>query len=52
MRSAVESGYIARSPCVGVKLPRMTQREMLFLSAEQVGRLADEIAHPYGVLVC
>jgi integrase len=51
MRSAVESGYIARSPCVGVKLPRMTQLEMLFLSAEQVGRLADEIAHPYGVLV-
>lgn len=51
MRSAVESGYIARSPCVGVKLPRMTQREMLFLSADQVKRLADEIARPYGVLV-
>ena len=51
MRSAVESGYIARSPCVGVKLPRMTQREMLFLSADQVNRLADEIAQPYKVLV-
>ena len=51
MRSAVESGYLARSPCVGVKLPRMTQREMLFLSADQVSRLADEIAQPYRVLV-
>jgi hypothetical protein len=43
MRSAVESGYIARSTCVGVKLPRMTQREMLLLSAEQVGRSRDGI---------
>lgn len=51
MRSAAESGYIARSPCVGVKLPRMTQREMLFLSADQVNRLAEEIAKPYAVLV-
>jgi len=51
MRAAVESGYIARSPCVGVKLPRMAQREMLFLSAKQVSHLAGEIAEPYGVLV-
>lgn len=51
MRAAVESGYVTRSPCIGVRLPRMPQREMLFLSAEDVERLAGEIIEPYDVLV-
>lgn len=51
MRLAVESGYIARSPCIGVKLPKMEQREMLFLTGEEVERLAGQMIEPYGVLV-
>jgi integrase len=50
MRAAVESGYIARTPCVGVRLPRLPQREMSFLSAAQVRDLA-EAAGEYGTLV-
>jgi integrase len=50
MRAAVESGYVARSPCVSVRLPRLPQREMLFLSAEQVRTLA-EAAGEYRTLI-
>lgn len=50
MRAAVESGYMARTPCVGVRLPRLSQREMSFLSATQVRDLADA-AGEYGTLV-
>jgi integrase len=39
--AAVESNYIARSPCIGVRLPRMPMREMSFLSADQVRDLAE-----------
>jgi integrase len=41
MKSAVESEYIARTPCIGVKLPRTQSREMQFLSADQVEALAE-----------
>lgn len=51
LRSAVESGYLAKSPCVGVKLPRMQIPEMRFLTAEDVEALASAIHEPYGVLV-
>jgi hypothetical protein len=27
MKSAVESGYLARTPCMGMKLPRAVRRE-------------------------
>lgn len=50
LRAAVESGYIVRTPCVGVRLPRLPQREMLFLSATQVRDLA-EAAGGYGTLI-
>jgi integrase len=50
MRAAVESNYIARSPCIGVRLPRLPKREMSFLSAEQVRDLA-EAAGEYRTLV-
>jgi len=51
LRSAVESGYLTKSPCVGVKLPRMQVPEMRFLTAEEVEALASAIHQPYGVLI-
>ena len=51
LRSAVESGYLAKDPCVGVKLPRMQIPEMRFVNAAQVEALASAIREPYGVLV-
>ncbi len=51
MKAAVESRYIARSPCIGVRLPRLPNREMLFLDAAQVDRLAVAMGAPYDVLV-
>jgi integrase len=51
LRSAVESGYLARNPCVGVKLPRMQVPEMRFVTAEQVEALAPAIDESYRVLV-
>ncbi len=50
-RAAVESGYIGRSPCLGVKLPRAVIREMLFLSAEEVRRIGDAVAEQYQALI-
>ncbi len=38
--AAVENGAIARTPVVGIKVPRDHRREMHFLSAEQVRALA------------
>lgn len=49
--SVVASGYLAKSPCVGVKLPRMQVREMRFLTSEHVEALAAAIRKPYGGLV-
>ena len=40
MRSSVEAGLIARSPCDGVRLPAEGRREMRLLTAEQVSKLA------------
>src|SRR5918992_329306 len=36
LKSAVESGYLGRSPCVGVHLPRIPKRDKHFLSETQV----------------
>jgi integrase len=51
LKSAVESGFIARTPCIGVSLPRTIRREMHFLSAAKVATLAEVIRPPYGALV-
>jgi len=51
LRSAVESGYLTKSPCVGVSLPRMQRQEMRFLTAEEVRRVAEAMRDPYGTLV-
>ena len=51
LRAAVESVYLSKSPCVGVRLPRMQIPEMRFLSTEEVETVAGAIAKPYGILV-
>ena len=50
-RAAVESGYIGRSPCVGVKLPRAVIREMHVLTAEQVKAIAAAVPEEYEALI-
>jgi integrase len=51
MRAALEAGFIGRSPCVGVRLPRSQSREMHFLDARQVDQLAAEVPERYRALV-
>lgn len=51
LRAAVESAYIGRSPCLGVKLPRAVVREMSFLSADEVKRIGDAVPDQYHALV-
>jgi integrase len=50
-KAAVESRYIGRSPCLGVKLPRPVVREMLFLSAEEVKRIGTAVPEQYRALI-
>jgi integrase len=40
-KSAVESGRIATSPCVGVRLPRVQAAEQIIITEDQVSALAD-----------
>ena len=51
MRSAVDAGLIVRSPCDGVRLPAEGRRDMRFLTAEQVSRLATAVGHDWEALV-
>lgn len=51
MRSAVDAGLIVRSPCDGVRLPAEGQREMRFLTAEQVTLLATAVGPEWETLV-
>ncbi|MFQ5524113.1 MAG: tyrosine-type recombinase/integrase [Acidimicrobiia bacterium] len=46
----VEAGYLVVNPVAGVNVARQPDPEMLFLSAEEVERLA-AIREPYGTLV-
>lgn len=53
---ALRSRIVGHDPCLGVKLPRVDRREMLFLSAAQVTLLADRLetawpGHGWGLLV-
>jgi integrase len=48
---AVSDGLIRSNPCEGMKLPRMNQQEMYFLTADQVATLADAMPGTYGLLV-
>lgn len=52
LKTAEIDGFITRSPCVGIDLPREQPRdEMCFLSHEQVALLADAIEDRYKVLI-
>jgi integrase len=51
-RQAVHDGRIAKTPCVGVSLPRERQREeMHFLSPKQLNDLAAQINDRYQALI-
>ncbi len=55
LRAALNAGVrlrmIARNPCVGVKLPRPRHEPMLFLTAEEVRKLAEAIDPYYSALI-
>ena len=50
-KSAVRNQMISNNPAEGVKLPEKPQREMLFLSGDEVDRLASAVPVHYGALV-
>ena len=49
--TALESGAIKGNPALGLRLARPGHTEMLFLAANQVEALAEEIGDPYRTLV-
>ncbi len=50
MAAAVQGGYLARTPCTGIRLPRAARRDATLLTAAEVDRLA-EAAGEYGSLI-
>lgn len=51
LKAAVESGYLPKTPCIGVRVPHTPSRKHLILEPEQIDALAETIRDPYGVLV-
>jgi integrase len=51
LNAAVNADLIARSPCRGIKLPRVTPKAHLIVGPEEVHRLAESIAPEYRVMV-
>lgn len=51
MRSAVDAGLIATSPCERVPLPKVERQEMRFVTPTAVARLAETIDPRYRALV-
>ncbi len=51
MRSAVQAGYLAKSPCDGVRPPRIERVEMRFLDPGEVMALADAMDPRYRAVV-
>ena len=51
MRAAVQAGYLAKSPCDGVRLPRIERVEMRFLEPSEVMALADVMDPRYQAAV-
>lgn len=43
LESAVQSGFISKSPCISIKLPRPHSRDMQFLTVEQVRAVAEQV---------
>jgi integrase len=50
LKAAVESGYLARTPCVGIRIPRAPKRGQVILQPGQIDLLAGA-AGDYGVLI-
>ncbi len=50
-RQAVQDDIIAKTPCVGISLPRERRQIMDFLSPQQVNDLADTIDERYKALI-
>jgi integrase len=51
MKAAVQAGLLPKSPCDGVRLPRIEQTEMRFLDPTEVRALADAIDPRYQATV-
>ena len=51
IRAAVQAGYLAKSPCDGVRLPRIERVEMRFLEPGEVVALADAMDPRYRAAV-
>lgn len=51
LNTAAGSGAIRANPCDGVRVAHSPKEPMLFLTAEEVERLASTITAPYGTLV-
>jgi integrase len=51
LKSAVDGGNVVKNVVTGIRRPKTQKREMLFLDATQVERLAETIDHRYCVLV-
>ena len=51
MRSAVDAGLLANSPCDRVPLPKVEHTEMRFLAPDEIGDLADAIGDEWRSLV-
>jgi len=51
LQAAVDDAYLLRNPADGVKPPRREFREMLFIDAAEVTRLADAAGKPWDTLV-
>lgn len=51
MATAEESGYISRTPCRGVKLPRIERNEMRYLTAAELEHLAEAVPQHYRALI-
>lgn len=51
LNTAVRLRMIATNPCIGVKLPRVPQSEMIFLTAEEVRAVAEAIHPHFRVLI-
>jgi integrase len=49
--AAVAGGRLHRNPAQGLRRPRIIEREMTFLTAAELERLASQIEDPYRVLV-
>ncbi|MGH3434477.1 MAG: hypothetical protein ACRDQB_16745 [Thermocrispum sp.] len=51
MKAADLAGIVTRSPCVGIRLPRVPEHEPNVLTAAEVTALAEAMAPPYDLFV-